>query len=117
MHHKIKNYQNFLKIIDIIKSDINFPALSPNEEYLFNEILKEWSEDKKISVKSALKLNNSCSASTNFKHLKQLRKSHLLEIETDELDNRIKYIVPSVLAVQYATSIGNTLKEHQAEMQ
>ncbi len=104
-----------MKIIDKIKSRINFPILTPNEEFLFNQILKAWSEDRKMSVKQALQLNQSCSASTNFKNLKQLRKNQLLELQTDELDNRIKYIVPSGLALQYATLIANTLKQH-AEM-
>ena len=109
MNHKIEHYQNFLKIVDKYKLLFNLPALNPNEEYLLNEIIKHWTDNNKLTVKAALRLNKSCSASTNFKYLKYLRKNHLLEIETDEFDNRVKYIKPSALALNYFSSIDEAM--------
>ncbi len=87
----------------------NLSTLSPNEENLLNEIIKQWSDNNKLTVKAALKLNKSCSASTNFKYLKFLRKIHLLEIEPDEFDNRVKFIKPSDLALSYFASIDEAI--------
>lgn len=50
------------------------------------------------------------SSTTVHRRLKTLRQKNMLELEVDEDDNRVKYIVPTELARNYLAELGKSVE-------
>ena len=98
---KSNAYYDFLLMKAQIQQEQAFPTLTPEQDVLLDAIYIAWSNHEKLGVTNAIKLNNQQSDSTNFKHLKNLRKLKLVSIIDDESDGRIKYVIPSEAALNY----------------
>jgi DNA-binding MarR family transcriptional regulator len=59
-------------------------------------------------------LSTEISATTAHRRLKTLRKKGMIDLDTDKVDSRVKYVVPTALAEQYFVTLGQAIdKAHQ----
>ena len=106
-------YLRFLNLTRAIRELPDFPDLDPVEERLLTMLAGVWHLEKKISVLEAMSLTHEISATTAHRRLKTLRKKGMIELDTDQSDSRVKYVVPTALAKQYFTTLGQALDKAQ----
>jgi DNA-binding MarR family transcriptional regulator len=90
--------------------------MDPVEERLLSLLAAAWHVEKKISVLEAMGLTNEISATTAHRRLKTLRKKGMIDLDTDQFDSRVKYVVPTALAKHYFTTLGQALDKAQHEV-
>lgn len=106
-----KIYQRFLNLYSAIYNMSEFPDIDPNENYLLIKLNDYWTNNKQITVLEALNMNLKFSRATIHKYIKNLCRKGYLELVTDELDNRFKYISPTELTNSYFNELGKCLIE------
>jgi DNA-binding MarR family transcriptional regulator len=87
----------------------------PIEEQMLNLLGAMWYEGKKVTVLEAMALLPDISATTLHRRLKTLRAKGFISMDMDELDNRVKYVVPTDLANEYFSKLGKSLDEAAKE--
>jgi DNA-binding MarR family transcriptional regulator len=108
-------YLCFLNLVHAIKQIPTFPAMDPVEERLLAMLGVNWHHGKKVSVLEAMGLSTEISATTAHRRLKTLRKKGMIDLDTDKVDSRVKYVVPTALAEQYFVTLGQAIdKAHQS---
>jgi hypothetical protein len=106
-------YLRFLNLVQAIREIPTFPVMDPVEERLLTMLAGVWHLEKKISVLEAMSLTNEISATTAHRRLKTLRKKGMIDLDIDQTDSRVKYVVPTALAKQYFTTLGQALDKAQ----
>jgi DNA-binding MarR family transcriptional regulator len=109
-----ETYLNFLRISGDVRKSESFPSLDLPEERLLDLLAIYWSSGKKITVLKAMQMSSDASSTTVHRRLKTLRLKGMLELELDEDDNRVKYIIPTQLALDYLSQLGKSILEAAA---
>jgi hypothetical protein len=89
-----------------INNQAKYPKMTPNGEHIFWVVALHWLKEKPINVKQAVKANSYQQESTNFKSIKLLEKSGWIKLEMSAIDNRVKHILPTVLALDLLNEFG-----------
>ena len=115
-HYQVQNHPNkfvvypkFLSHALKVRQSSKYPQLDQHEERLMDQLATSWSIDKKITVLMAMRMCDDASASTVHRRLKTLRLKGMLDLQLDADDNRVKYIIPTVLAKSYITELGQSV--------
>ncbi len=87
-----------------------FPLLDLPEERLIDQLAASWSAGKKITVLKAMEMSADASSTTVHRRLKTLRQKRMLVLQLDEDDNRVKYILPTELALAYLAELGRSVE-------
>ena len=109
MQHKLDIYPRFLSHVLQVRQSAEFPQLDQHEERLMDQLATSWTQGKKITVLFAMRMCDDASASTVHRRLKTLRIKGMLDLELDQDDNRVKFIVPTELAKTYITALGQSV--------
>ncbi len=109
-----ETYLNFLRISGDVRKSAAFPQLDLPEERLLDLLATYWSSGKKITVLKAMQMSSDASSTTVHRRLKTLRLKGMLELDLDEDDNRVKYIMPTQLALDYLSQLGQSILEAAA---
>lgn len=104
-------YLRFLNLARAVRELPDFPALDPVEERLLNEFAAAWQQDRPLTVLQAMGLSKDVSSTTAHRRLKSLRGKGMIVLVPDEVDNRVKYVRPTVLAQDYFSQLGRCLDE------
>ena len=107
---KSLHYLRFLYLMRTVKESMQTQA-DPIEEQMLNLLGALWYEGKKVTVLEAMALLPDISATTLHRRLKTLRTKGFISMDMDEIDNRVKYVVPTALATEYFSKLGKSLKE------
>lgn len=108
------HYLRFLYLMRTVKQSMQTNA-DPIEEQMLNLLGAMWYEGKKITVLEAMALLPDISATTLHRRLKTLRTKGFISMEMDELDNRVKYVVPTALVNEYFSKLGKSLEDAAKE--
>ena len=109
-----KNYLQFLSLLKTVHDLQGFADLETHEEQLLNTLGTVWRTDKQITVLQAMGILTDLSGTTVHRLLKRLRKKGFIKLLTDEIDGRIKYVMPTDIAFQHFAQIGQCMKEAMA---
>lgn len=109
-----QTYLKFLQRVQAVRQQPDFPALDPVEERLLNLFATVWQAEHKITVLQAMGMSSDVSSTTAHRRLKSLRQKGVLTLETDLVDNRIKYVMPTAVTHQYFAQLGQCLDEAKA---
>ena len=104
-------YLRFLNLIQAIRELPSFPNVDPVEERLLNALASIWHKGQRITVLEAMSLPVEVSATTLHRRLKSLRSKGMLALQTDDVDTRIKYVVPTERTEQYFSVLGKCLND------
>ena len=107
-------YLKFLQLVQAVRQLPDFPALDPVEERLLNLFATVWQTEQKITVLQAMGMSTDVSSTTAHRRLKSLRQKGVLTLESDLIDNRIKYVMPTPMTHQYFAQLGRCLDEAKA---
>ena len=102
-------YPQFLANALKVRLSSKYPLLDQHEERLMDQLATSWSKGQKLTVLLAMRMCEDASASTVHRRLKTLRLKGMLDLQLDEDDNRVKYIVPTELANSYITELGQSV--------
>lgn len=102
-------YLKFLNLVQSVRQLPDFPVMDAVEERMINLFAASWQRKQQVTVLQAMEMTHGISASTAHRRLKALRKKGLIELEIDEIDNRIKYVVPTDLIIKHFTHLGQCL--------
>ena len=102
-------YLNFLGCAQAVRLSKSYPQLDLPEERLLDQLASSWVQGKKITVLRAMQMSPDASSTTVHRRLKTLRLKGMLELEVDEDDNRVKYIIPTDLSRSYLSELGESV--------
>ena len=102
-------YLKFLGSVQALRQSAAFPPLDLPEERLLDQLASSWCQGKKITVLKAMQMSTDASSTTVHRRLKTLRLKGMLELEIDEDDNRVKYIVSTDLSRDYLSQLGKSV--------
>ena len=115
-HYQVQNHPNkfvvypkFLSHALKVRQSSKYPQLDQHEERLMDQLATSWSKGQKITVLLTMRMCEDASASTVHRRLKTLRIKGMLDLELDQDDNRVKFIVPTELAKTYITALGQSV--------
>lgn len=105
----LESYLLFLQNFKVMRELSGFVHLDPLEERLLDIFGAVWHEGGKITVLHAMSLCDEISCTTAHRRMKSLRKKGLIELLTDENDNRVKHVVPTQQTIQRFSQLGECL--------
>jgi|TARA_Y100000385_G_C12886286_1_gene547969 hypothetical protein len=107
-------YLRFLNLASALEEMPKFPALDAVESGLLNACSIAWYQDRKLATMEALGAMPEISQRTKHSRLKILAGKGMIKVESDECDARVKYVVPTALALKYYETLGKYLAKSQA---
>jgi hypothetical protein len=107
-------YLRFLNLARALEEMPKFPALDAVESGLLNACSIAWYQDRKLATMEALEAMPEISQRTKHSRLKILSDKGMIKVESDEYDARVKYVVPTALALKYYETLGKYLAKSQA---
>ena len=107
-------YLRFLNLARALEEMPKFPALDAVESGLLNACSIAWYQDRKLATMEVLEAMPEISQRTKHSRLRILIDKGMIKIESDEYDARVKYIVPTALALKYYETLGKYLTKAQA---
>ncbi len=107
---KSLHYLRFLYLMRTVKQSMQTNA-DPIEEQMLNLLGAMWYEGKKVTVLEAMALLPDISATTLHRRLKTLRTKGFISMDMDDVDNRVKYVVPTPMADEYFAKLSKSLDE------
>lgn len=108
-----QTYLRFLNLVMAVRKLPDFPKLDPVEERLLHLFGTVWHAERKITVLQAMAIYDDVSSTTAHRRLKSLRKKGIIDLVPDEVDTRIKYVMPTPLTNRYFGQLGKCLGEAQ----
>ena len=102
-------YFKFLNLLNAVRDLSSFPSLDALEERLLNTLAATWHTNRRITVVEAMNILPDTSTATVYRRLTTLRKKGLLEIQLDETDLRVKYVLPTEAATDYFSQLADCL--------
>jgi len=107
---KTLHYLRFLYLMRTVKQSMQ-TSVDPVEEQMLNSLGALWYEGKKVTVLEAMALLPDISATTLHRRLKTLRTKGFISMDMDDVDNRVKYVVPTPMADEYFAKLSKSLDE------
>jgi DNA-binding MarR family transcriptional regulator len=98
---KTNHYIKFIIAQNEIKNRKEFPILGVNEEELFETILLKAQQTSFCKVSDILNSVAEASISATHRRLKKLKLLGYIKLTMDELDNRVKYVNFTPMAISY----------------
>ncbi len=102
-------YLRFLNFSQAVRQSPAYPNLDLAEERLLDQLAASWCSGKRITVVKAMQMSPDASSTTVHRRLKTLRLKGMLDLEMDEDDNRVKYIVSTDLSRHYLGKLGESV--------
>jgi len=96
-----KHYLRFLKLLNVIREIPAFPELDLEETSILESFAIQWMDNRTVTVVSAMNMFPAMSPSTVHRRLTSLKNKGMIDYSLDDLDKRIKYIVPTDLSQSY----------------
>jgi DNA-binding MarR family transcriptional regulator len=109
-----QTYLRFLNLVKAVRQLPDFPKLDPVEERLLHLFATVWHAEQKITVLQAMAIYGDVSSTTAHRRLKSLRKKGVIALVSDQIDTRIKYVMPTPVANRYFAQLGRCLNEAQS---
>jgi len=105
------SFQRFLSLVEALRQTPVFPNIDAVEERMLNSMAATWHSGKRITVMEAMHMFPGISPSTVHRRLKSLRAMGMLELVSDEVDTRIKYVTASPRANEYFSALDRCMLE------
>lgn len=96
-------------MVKALDSTPSFPVLDATEQGLLNQLAGAWEAERRVTVLETMNMATDVSPTTIHRRLKSLAKKGLIQLNMDEQDNRVKYVMPTPLATAYFAELSNCL--------
>lgn len=105
------SYVNFLIRLDQARREFDFPDLDVHEIKLFETLVLLTQKAKACTVLYVISAVEYASFSATYRRLKKLKNVGYVHLITDEMDNRVKYVALTPMALSYLDFIGQIITE------
>lgn len=107
-YYMINFYVRFLHFIQAVQNATpEWPALDAKEERAFNHLVRNWDDDKSITVSEYASMMTDVSPGTAHSQINQLIKKGIIYTVPDPTDGRIKLIQLTQLTINYLKKFDN----------
>ena len=104
-------FLRFVNLLHAIRQLPSFPTLDPVEERLLHELGALWHQGQRVTVLQAMEMRTAGSSSTVHRRLKGLRRKGMIDLKTDDVDGRVRYVVSTPEATNYFQKLGQFMCE------
>jgi DNA-binding MarR family transcriptional regulator len=104
-------FLKYLNLINATKGKSYAANLNDAEIRVLNTLALGWHVGEPITVTDAILVNTQCCSSSTHRILKKLRQKEYVELLVSEIDNRVKYLLPTAATVAYFALMGRCLME------
>ena len=104
-------FLRFMNLLHAIRQLPSFPTLDPVEERLLHELAALWHEGQRVTVLQAMELGTAGSSSTVHRRLKGLRRKGMIDLKSDDVDGRVRYVVSTPESINYFQKLGQFMCE------
>ena len=108
-----KTFVKFLGLAHAAALKGNAHDLGAAEIGMLNTLAQSWLAGVPLSVLGAIHANDNCSGTSSHRSLKLLRNKGYVTIAINDLDNRVKAVLPTALAMQYFDVMGKCMAKAQ----
>ena len=108
-------YVRLFNMLRAIREMSPFCELTADEERLLDELLVRWHGSKRITVSDIMRDIAHVPQTTTYRRLIALRDKGLVDLQVDEDDRRVKFVLPTSVAERYKTLVSDTLKSIAAD--
>lgn len=108
-----KAFVKFLGLAHAAALESNAHDLNAPDIAMLNTLAQSWLAGVAPNVLAAMHANNQSSSSASHRTLKLLRKKGYITLAVDDLDNRVKAVLPTALAMQYFDMMGKCMAKAQ----
>ena len=106
-------YFKFLNLVAASRQLPGVPEIDAVEDRILAFLARSWYASQRITVVEAMHGMAEISPSTVQRRLKALRAKGMLKVESDEADNRFKYVQPTELSLKYFAALGQCIQKAQ----
>ena len=104
-----QSYIDFLMRLSQARRGADFPELDVHEMKLFETLVILTQSSKACRVSYVVSAVEYASFSATFRRLKTLKLLGYVRLLTDEMDNRVKYVVLTPMAMSYLDFLGRLI--------
>lgn len=104
-------YFKFLNLVAAARQLPGVPEIDAVEDRILGFLARSWYQGERITVVEAMNSMPEISPSTVQRRLKVLRQKGMLQVESDEQDNRFKYVEPTDLSIRYFAALGQCIQK------
>lgn len=104
-------YVNFLERSRQLSEAPGAVQLEPFERRVLNELARLWAHEEPVTVLEAMRVDVGISSTTVHRKLKSLRRKGLVGLLENDIDNRIKHVVPTDAARRHFADLGRCVIE------
>ena len=90
-----RQYMDYLRLLHLVEKATPELQLDASSERLLHWMAISWQAGSKITVVQAMHKATDMSTTTAHRRLKLMRQQGFIALETDAIDQRIKYVVPA----------------------
>ena len=102
-------YLRFLQLAKTIQKLPDAPLMDANEKALLEEIALRWFENRPMTVREAIGLDQLGSPATLHKRITRLRSRDLLQTFNQPDDKRAKYLIPTQKTLDMFNDFGKKM--------
>lgn len=114
-HQASQAYVRFLNLVDAIMGEPDVPQLNASERVLLDFLARRWAAHQPITVLETMACGaEGMSRSTVHRRLKSLSRLGMVALQSDERDNRVKFVVPTAKSLAYLDRLGDCLVRSKA---
>lgn len=108
-------FVKFLGLVHAAALKGNAHDLGAAEITMLHTLAQNWVAGEPLTVLNAMHANDQSSSSSSHRSLKLLRKKGYISLAINDLDNRLKAVLPTPLAMQYFDVMGKCMAKAAAE--
>jgi hypothetical protein len=102
----------FIKFLGLVRTAAlkgNGQDLGDPEIAMLHTLAQSWLAGEPLTVLRAMSANDQCSGTSSHRSLKLLRKKGYISLALNPLDNRVKAVLPTELAMRYFDVMGKCM--------
>ena len=114
MDTAIKSFMQYIHAAHAIESEGLIAELDAQDRFLLEMLVKKWVQNDPMTVVKAMGLKSIGSPATLHRKLAKLRKLGFVQAQADAHDQRIKWLIPTSVALDYFSAMAAAMKSAMA---
>lgn len=106
-------YLRFLQLTQAVQQLPDGAVMDANETALLDAVMLRWYENRPMTVREAISLEQLGSPATLHKRITRLRAKEMLTTFNQEGDRRAKFLVPTARTIEYFNRLGRSIQQVQ----
>lgn len=106
-------YLRFLQLAKVVQALPDGLEMDANESALLHSVVLRWYENRPMTVREAISLDQLGSPATLHKRISRLRDKDMLSTFNQNGDKRAKFLIPTQRTIDYFKNLGQSMEQAQ----